>query len=85
MQWFWNQYLAKAEDGNNELASPLKAERVRLLPRTMVMTAEHDALRHREEVCIKAAWCWSETMLQKIFKCHSRVFGYTCHPIGGRR
>lgn len=44
MQWFWEQYLAKTEDGNKELASPIKAKKVNGLPRTMIITAEYDAL-----------------------------------------
>ena len=49
MKWFWEQYLPHHDHGNSALASPLKAERVSSLPRTMVVTAEFDALRHEGE------------------------------------
>lgn len=45
MEWFWDHYLAQAEDGRNPYASPLFAEDLRGLPPAMVVTAEFDPLR----------------------------------------
>jgi len=45
MQWFWGHYLKSAADGTNPYASPLKAETLRGLPPTTVITADIDPLR----------------------------------------
>ena len=45
MAWYWDQYLAKPEDGRSQLASPLQAEDLFGLPPAFVMTAEYDVLR----------------------------------------
>jgi acetyl esterase len=45
MQWFWSQYLNNAADGSNPYASPLRAENLRGLPPTTVITADIDPLR----------------------------------------
>jgi acetyl esterase len=45
MVWYWDQYLARPEDGQLPLASPLKADNLAGLPPAMVMTAGFDVLR----------------------------------------
>jgi acetyl esterase len=44
MEWFWGHYLARADDGDDPYASPLRAD-ARGLPPALVVTAEFDLLR----------------------------------------
>ncbi|MDH4584841.1 alpha/beta hydrolase [Pseudomonas sp. BN415] len=49
MQWFWRQYLPRREQGDDALASPLRAEDLAGLPPTTVFSAEYDPLRDEGE------------------------------------
>lgn len=44
MEWFWNQYLEKAEDGEQPYSSPLLASDISGLPSTLIVLAEFDPL-----------------------------------------
>jgi acetyl esterase len=49
MEWFWNHYLATADDGADQYASPLRAADLSNLPPATVFTAEFDPLRDEGE------------------------------------
>lgn len=52
MRWFWHHYLESEIDGDNPLASPLRATDLSRLPSTTLLTAEYDPLR--DEGCAYA-------------------------------
>ena len=45
MRWFWHHYLESESDGDNPLASPLRATDLSGLPSATLLTAEYDPLR----------------------------------------
>ncbi len=48
--WCWSHYLAEPEDGDNPLASPLRARDLSGLPAALVITAGLDPLRDQSEL-----------------------------------
>jgi len=50
LEWCWSHYLADPEDGDNPLASPLRARDFHGLPAALVITAGIDPLRDQGEV-----------------------------------
>lgn len=53
MVWFWDHYLASAEDGKKPYASPLRAKYLNSPPPGLVVTAEFDPLRDEGEAYAK--------------------------------
>lgn len=53
MAWCWNHYLADPADGNNPLASPLRAPDLSGLPPAFIATAEFDPLRDEGQAYAK--------------------------------
>ncbi len=45
MRWFWHHYLESESDGDNPLASPLRASDLSGLPGATLLTAQYDPLR----------------------------------------
>jgi acetyl esterase/lipase/predicted NBD/HSP70 family sugar kinase len=50
VEWLWSHYLGDPGEGSSPLASPLRADDLRGLPRALILTAEFDPLRDEGEL-----------------------------------
>jgi acetyl esterase len=74
MYWFWQQYLPDAGQGDDPLASPLRADRLADLPPTTLITAEFDPLRDEGEA-------FARRLLQagvsvRLQRCEGMIHGF---------
>ncbi len=78
MRWCWRHYLGKDEDGENPLASPLRAPDLANLPSATVLTAEHDPLRDEGEAYAKRL---KEAGVPTWLKCYNgTIHGFLSMP-----
>lgn len=74
MNWFWQQYLQEDGQGEDPLASPLRAGSVAHLPPTTLITAEFDPLRDEGEA-------FAERLRQaevpvRVQRCEGMIHGF---------
>ncbi len=74
MQWFWNQYLQRPEQGDEALASPLRAEDLAGLPPTSLFSAEYDPLRDEGEAF--AARLQAAGVPTRLQRCGGMIHGF---------
>jgi len=76
--WCWSHYLAREADGNDPLASPLRARNVRGVPAALVVTADADPLRDEGELyAVKLAAAGVPTELVRYGGMEHGFFGLT--------
>ncbi|MGJ7516612.1 alpha/beta hydrolase [Pseudomonas baetica] len=74
MYWFWQQYLQDTGQGDDPLASPLRADSLVGLPATTLITAEFDPLRDEGEA-------FARRLLQagvsvRLQRCEGMIHGF---------
>jgi len=74
MYWFWEQYLQDSGQGDESLASPLRAERLAELPPTTLLTAEFDPLRDEGEAF--AQRLQEAGVSVRVQRCEGMVHGF---------
>lgn len=70
MKFFWEAYLPTAAEGSHPYASPLKSPSLALLPQALIVTAEHDALKHEGQAYGEAL---TKAGVQQQTYCYSHV------------
>ncbi|NUT78807.1 alpha/beta hydrolase [Pseudomonas sp. C1C7] len=74
MYWFWQQYLQDTGQGDDPLASPLRAESLAGLPPTTLITAEFDPLRDEGEAF--AARLQQAGVAVRVQRCEGMIHGF---------
>ncbi|AWY40196.1 alpha/beta hydrolase [Pseudomonas putida] len=74
MYWFWQQYLQDTGQGDDPLASPLRAESLAGLPPTTLITAEFDPLRDEGEAFARRLL--AEGIAVRVQRCEGMVHGF---------
>jgi acetyl esterase len=74
--WYWDHYLRSDQDGDNPLASPLRATNLSDLPPALVITAEFDPLRDQAEQY--AQRMSSEGVAVRLSRYPGMVHGFFC-------
>lgn len=76
--WYWQQYAATPADLTNPDLAPLLSDRLDTLPRTLVVTAEHDPLRDEgEELARRIAETGVEVTATRYL---GQLHGFWRHP-----
>lgn len=70
MKFFWGAYLHADAEGNKPYASPLKSDNLADLPQALIVTAEHDALKHEGQAYGEAL---TQAGIRQQTRCYSNV------------
>ena len=82
MKWYWNHYLAAAEDGKKPYASPLREQDLRGLPRALVIVAGYDPLKDEaESYGVRLGQAGVPT---RIVRYDGAIHGFFTLPFGGK-
>ncbi|WP_160108797.1 alpha/beta hydrolase [Pseudomonas izuensis] len=74
MYWFWQQYLQDTGQGDDPLASPLRADSMAGLPPTTLITAEFDPLRDEGEAFAR---CLLQAGVSvRLQRCEGMIHGF---------
>ncbi|BCX69442.1 alpha/beta hydrolase [Pseudomonas izuensis] len=74
MYWFWQQYLQDTGQGDDPLASPLRANSMAGLPPTTLITAEFDPLRDEGEAFAR---CLLQAGVSvRLQRCEGMIHGF---------
>lgn len=74
MYWFWQQYLQDTGQGDDPLASPLRAESLAGLPPTTLITAEFDPLRDEGEAFARRLMQAGVSL--RLQRCEGMIHGF---------
>ena len=74
MYWFWQQYLQDTGQGDDPLASPLRADSLAGLPPTTLISAEFDPLRDEGEAFARRLL--AAGIAVRVQRCEGMVHGF---------